>query len=48
MILKFTLLIIKDLIKNRKISATNKSAFKGCIDFMVGLKAFDKNDNPRG
>lgn len=37
------------LVKGDKLRATSKFAFScGCLASLIGLKAFDKNDNPRG
>ena len=48
MILKFSLLILRDFVKGRETSIVNKIALKGCVQFMFGIQAFDKNNNPRG
>ena len=48
MILKFSIICAKELILNRKISAIKSQALRGSIAYFIGLKAFDKNDQPRG
>lgn len=48
MILKFSLMILKDLIKTHQVGVINKAGMKGCFMYLVGFGAFDKNDNPRG
>ena len=48
MILKFSFLCLKEMAINNKISTQNKSALQGCLAYLIGLGAFDKNDNPRG
>ena len=48
MILKFSIICTKELIINRKISVLKSQALRGSIAYFIGLKAFDKNDQPRG
>ena len=48
MILKFSIICLKEFILNRKISAIKSQALKGSIAYFIGLKAFDKNDQARG
>jgi GT2 family glycosyltransferase len=48
MILKFSFLMLKELIKTKKIDVAKKTATKACLAFLVGVKAFDSNDNPSG
>jgi hypothetical protein len=48
MILKFSIICAKELILNRKISTIKSQSLKGSIAYFIGLKAFDKNNNPRG
>jgi hypothetical protein len=48
MILKFLFLSAKDLAKNHQVSAINKAALRGCLSYLIGIKAFDKNGKARG
>jgi len=48
MILKFSIICVKELIVNRKISAIKLQGLKGSIAYFIGLGAFDKNNKPRG
>lgn len=48
MILKLSAKILLQNIKNQPLNAINTQALKGCLAFFIGLKSFDKNNNPRG
>ena len=48
MILKFSIICAKELILNHKISTIKSQSLKGSVAYFIGLKAFDKNNNPRG
>lgn len=48
MILKFSIICAKELILNHKISTIKSQSLKGSLAYFIGLKAFDKNNNPRG
>jgi GT2 family glycosyltransferase len=48
MILKFSIICLKEFILNRKISAIKSQGLKGSIAYFIGLGAFDKNNKPRG
>jgi len=48
MIIKFSLTILFEYIKTQKISAIHSQGLKGSFAYLIGLKAFDKSDNPRG
>ena len=48
MILKFSIICAKELILKHKISAIKSQALRGSLSYFIGLKAFDKNDQPRG
>lgn len=48
MILKLSIQMLKELINNGKASVQNIAAMKGCLAYIVGFGAFDRNDNPRG
>ncbi len=48
MITKFSIICSKELILNHKISPIKSQGLKGSIAYFVGLKAFDKNNKPRG
>lgn len=48
MILKYSIICLKELIKNQKASIHNIKALQGCLAYFIGIKAFDKNDNARG
>ncbi len=48
MIAKFSLLCLKELLFQGTISVNNKAALKGCLCFLIGIKAFDKKGSPRG
>ncbi len=45
--LKHLFLMAQDYLQKGKISSTNKYAAQGAISYFIGLKAFDKNGNPR-
>ena len=47
-ILKFSFLCLKYFFRNYKIPNNEYCGLKGSVGYLVGLKAFDKNDNPRG
>lgn len=47
MLLKFSYLIFKDLFTEQKINDKNKYPFLGVLSYVIGIKAFDKNGNPR-
>lgn len=47
MLLKFSYLIFKDLFTEQKINDQNKYPFLGVLSYTIGIKAFDKDGNPR-
>jgi GT2 family glycosyltransferase len=48
MILKYSIICTKELIKNQKPAIHNLKALQGCVAYFIGIKAFDENDNARG
>ena len=48
MILKFSIICLKELALNHKISTLKLQSLKGSIAYFIGFKAFDKNNKPRG
>jgi hypothetical protein len=48
MIINFSIKIIFEKIKSKKISLNNLQGLKGSIAYFIGKKAFDENNNPRG
>jgi N-acetylglucosaminyl-diphospho-decaprenol L-rhamnosyltransferase len=48
MIFKFSFLCLKCFFKTSKILNNEYCGLKGSVGYLIGLKAFDKNDNPRG
>jgi GT2 family glycosyltransferase len=48
MIAKFSIICVKELILNHKISVVKSQGLKGSIAYFIGLGAFDKNNKPRG
>jgi len=48
MILKFSFICAKELILNHKVNSIQIQGLRGSIAYLIGLGAFDKNNNPRG
>ncbi len=48
MIFKFSALCLKSQLQKGKIDIRHKCGLKGCIDYFIGLKAFKKDNTPRG
>ncbi|MDA9230960.1 glycosyltransferase family 2 protein [Rickettsiales bacterium] len=46
-IIKLSILILIEIVQFKKINIRKKATLDGCFSYLIGIKAFDKNDNPR-
>ncbi len=46
-IIKLSILILIQIVQFKKININQRAALDGCFSYLIGIKAFDRNDNPR-